>query len=130
MLRGDNEPQGHLLLTLHHHDRLHHRFGLESGQEALEPPSESQDWMEDQRVRGAGKSHSELQSTPCLWCVRVAVCTQISTYRSLNKTQKSVLVVSRGPGTLEPKAMVIWHMWAQLRGPALRLYWMRSARSQ
>ena len=54
MLRGDNEPQGHLLLTLHHHDRLHHRFGLESGQEALEPPSESQDWMEDQRVRGAG----------------------------------------------------------------------------
>ena len=52
MLRRDDEPQGHLLLSLYHHNRLHHQFGLESGQEAPEPPSESQDWMEDQRVRG------------------------------------------------------------------------------
>ena len=51
-LRGDDEPQGHLLLNRYHHDRLHRWFGLESGQEAPEPPSESQDWMEDQRVRG------------------------------------------------------------------------------
>lgn len=48
----DDEPQGHLLLSLNHHNCLHHQFGLESGQEAPEPPSESQDWMEDQRVRG------------------------------------------------------------------------------
>ena len=54
MLRGDGEPRGHVLLNLYQHNRLHHRFGLESGQEAPEPPSESQDWMEDQRVKGAG----------------------------------------------------------------------------
>lgn len=54
MLRGDGEPQGHVFLNLYQHDRLHHRFGLESGQEAPEPPSESQDWMEDQRVKRAG----------------------------------------------------------------------------
>lgn len=61
MLRGDDEPQGHVLLNLYRHNRLHHRFGPQSGQEAPEPPSESQDWVEDQRVKGAGDTGEKSQ---------------------------------------------------------------------